>query len=490
MNLRNRVALAGGAVVLAALAVASLVLYPSLSTRLKAQHDSALLAAAQQAPDLVRAFKQKAAGRTASPQGSADPKASASPKGAADPKASADPKGQGGDGSSGSPGLDPGSVIPQRPFDVGSILLQFVVAPVEVGPSGGFVDVTATDVAVADGRHAPYFEDVVYGGVGYRVYTAPLIGNDGTLVRAAVPTSVVGTTLRRLELLLLCITAAGSVLAALAARLAAARVLRPVRRLSDTVEHVTATQDLSARLTADGNDEIARLTRSFAAMMTALDDSVGAQRRLVADASHELRTPLTSLTTNLELLGEGAGVADPQAPLLVSEARAQAAELTTLVNDLVDLGRYGSATRAHTEDVRVDLLARRVVDRAAARAPHLAFSAELEPCMVHGDPDALERAIGNLVDNAVKWSPDGGPVAVTTTRAGAVSVSDRGPGIPAADLPYVFDRFYRSPTARSLPGSGLGLAIVRQIAETHGGGVAAQPLEQGVRLVLTLPPAP
>jgi two-component system sensor histidine kinase MprB len=109
---------------------------------------------------------------------------------------------------------------------------------------------------------------------------------------------------------------------------------------------------------------------------------------------------------------------------------------------------------------------------------------------VHGDPDALERAIGNLVDNAVKWSPDGGPVAVTTTRAGTVSVSDRGPGIPAADLPYVFDRFYRSPAARSLPGSGLGLAIVRQIAETHGGGVAAQPLAQGVRLVLTLPPAP
>jgi two-component system sensor histidine kinase MprB len=518
VSLRSRVALAGGAVVLAALVVAALVLYPSLSGSLKAQHDSSLVAAAQQAPDLLRAFKQKAAGQPQSPK---------KPDTGQDAKPPAEPEAKPGAGKSAKPtaetgvspgagksakptaeteakpGVSPGagepsgsdspapsSVIPQRPVPVGSTLLQFLVAPVEEGPSAGFADVSAEDVRVADGADAPYFRSVDYGGVRYRVYTAPLAGDDGSLVRAAVPTAVVGATLHRLEILLSCIAAGGGLLAALAAWLAAGRVLRPVRRLGDTVEHVTATQDLSARLTAEGNDEIARLTRSFAAMMSALDDSVGAQRRLVADASHELRTPLTSLTTNLELLAEGAGVADPQAPLLVREARAQAAELTTLVNDLVDLGRYGSATRAHTEDVRVDLLARRVADRAAARAPHLEFTAELEPCMVHGDPDALERAIGNLVDNAVKWSPDGGPVAVTTTRAGTVSVSDRGPGIPAADLPYVFDRFYRSPAARSLPGSGLGLAIVRQIAETHGGGVAAQPLAQGVRLVLTLPPVP
>ncbi|SEO26263.1 sensor histidine kinase [Actinacidiphila rubida] len=479
MSLRNRVALAGGAVVLAALVVAALVLYPSLSSSLTAQHDSSLVAAAQQAPDLVAAFKQKAAGTSEARK----------PDAAKDGRATGDPKANGP--TSAPDALSPGSVIPQRPVDVGSTLLQFVAAPVMEGPSAGFADLTATDVQVADGTRAPYFRYTDYGGVRYRVYTAPLVGNDGTLVRAAVPTSVVGATLHRLELLLLAIIAGGCVLAALAARLAAGRVLRPVRRLTDTVEHVTATQDLSARLAADGKDEIARLTRSFAAMMSALDDSVGAQRRLVADASHELRTPLTSLTTNLELLGEGTGVADPQAPLLVREARAQAAELTTLVNDLVDLGRYGSSPNGtHTEDVRLDLLARRVVDRAATRAPHVEFTAALEPCMVHGDPDALERAIGNLVDNAIKWSPDGGPVTVATTPAGEVSVTDRGPGIPAADLPYVFDRFYRSPAARSLPGSGLGLSIVRQIAETHGGGVAAQPLGQGVRLVLTLPPAP
>ncbi|HEY7487588.1 MAG TPA: HAMP domain-containing sensor histidine kinase, partial [Streptosporangiaceae bacterium] len=250
---------------------------------------------------------------------------------------------------------------------------------------------------------------------------------------------------------------------------------------------VAATQDLTATIEARGRDEIGRLARSFATMMAELDESVQTQRRLVADAAHELRTPLTSLTTNLELLGEGRGLADPQAPGLVADAREQAHELTVLVNDLIDLARYGR-TETHTEDVRLDLLARRVVERAADRdgqGPE--FRTELAPCLVHADPDALERAVGNLIDNAVKWSPDGGRISVRVEESGCVSVSDEGPGIPAADLPYVFDRFYRSPTARSLPGSGLGLAIVRQIAETHGGSVSAEPLDRGVRLRMSLP---
>ncbi|WUH93865.1 HAMP domain-containing histidine kinase [Streptomyces sp. NBC_00433] len=451
MSLRNRLALAGGAVVLAALALASLVLYPSLGAKLHEQHDTDLVSAAAQAPDLVRAFKQK--------------------------NATAAVKGRDAD--------EP--VIPTGPVDVGSALLQFLVPPVSAGPADGFTDISDRDVAVAQGEQPAYFHDAAYDGRHYRIYTAAMADSPGVLVRTAVLTSVVQGTLDRLAFLLVAIAAGGCALAAVAGRLAAGRVLRPVRQLTEAVEHVTATQDLTARLSADGRDEIARLTRSFAAMMAALDESVGAQRRLVADASHELRTPLTSLTTNLELLGEGPALADPQAPALVAEARAQAAELTSLVNDLVDLGRYGSV-RAHTEDTRLDLLARRVLDRAAARSPRLDFTAELVPCMVRADPDAVERAIGNLVDNAVKWSPEGGRITVVTTAGGVVSVSDRGPGIPAADLPFVFDRFYRSPAARSLPGSGLGLAIVRQIAETHGGTVAAEPLPRGVRLRLALPP--
>ncbi|MFI7708752.1 ATP-binding protein [Nonomuraea sp. NPDC049480] len=269
----------------------------------------------------------------------------------------------------------------------------------------------------------------------------------------------------------------------------AGRVLRPIGRLTEVVEHVTATRTLTAGgLDGSGRDEVARLARSFTTMTGALNESVPAQRRLVADASHELRTPLTSLITNLELLGEGRGTADPQAPALVHEARAQAGELRVLVNDLVELVRYGDV-QIHIEDVRLDLVAERVLARARARAPHVRLLAELAECLVCADPDAVERAAANLVDNAIKWSPPGGEVLVRMDTNGTLSVADQGVGIAPKDLPFVFDRFYRAEAARSLPGSGLGLAIVRQIAEAHDGTVRAEPLRLGVRLVLSLPVA-
>ncbi|WP_405658042.1 sensor histidine kinase [Streptomyces sp. NBC_00079] len=455
MNLRNRVALVGGTVVLASLVLASLILYPSLSSKLNQQHDGVLVEAALKAPDLLKAFKEQNTG---------------------------EPVARTSDGRF-------VSDFPVRPFDVGNTLLQFV-QPVTEGPMEGFIKVSKKDVDVAAGRTLPYFQEAEYDGVRYRVYTAQLTGFDGALVRTAVPLSVIGTTLDRLEVLLIGITLGGVLLAWLAARLASGRVLRPVRQLTEMVEHVTQTQDLTAPIEARGRDEIARLARSFAVMMAALDSSLQAQRRLVADASHELRTPLTSLTTNLELLDDGPGVRDPKAPELVRNARLQAHGLKVLVNDLIDLARYGRPDDlgTHTEDTRLDLLAERVVAAAKRRAPHLEIRTELAECLVHADPDAVERAVGNLVDNAVKWSPQGGAVVVVVDADGNLTVTDDGPGIPTADLPYIFDRFYRSPTARSLPGSGLGLAIVRQIAEAHDGRVVAEPLEPGLRMRLWLPP--
>ena len=221
-------------------------------------------------------------------------------------------------------------------------------------------------------------------------------------------------------------------------------------------------------------------------MMAALDDSVQSQRRLVADASHELRTPLTSLTTNLELLAEKGGLSDPDAPALLGSAREQSGELRTLINDLVDLARYGR-TETHREDVRLDLVAA-VVERAARRAPRARFESRLDECFVHADPDALERAIGNLVDNALKWNPPEGVVRIVVS-AGSREASRRrrGAGHTAHDLPHVFDRFYRSPAARSKPGSGLGLSIVRQIADTHGGTAEAIPLQHGVKFRIRVP---
>jgi signal transduction histidine kinase len=336
---------------------------------------------------------------------------------------------------------------------------------------------------VANGKEQPYFHDELYGNVDYRIYTAPFAGASGVLVRVAQPVSAATSTQTALGWLLIALVPAGAIAAAAVARLAAGRVLRPVGRLTETVERIRATGDLSAPIETPGHDEISRLGQAFAAMTAALDESVGAQRRLVADASHELRTPLTSLITNLELLAEQPD--DPSVPALAAAALAEAGELRVLVNDLVELARDGEAS-LHIEDVRLDLVAERVAARAAGRAPALRFALDCRPTLVRGDPDALERAIGNLVDNALKWSPADG-IVVISTAGGTVEVSDNGPGIPEEDLPYIFDRFYRSAKARALPGSGLGLAIVRRITDMHDGTVEALPLRQGVMFRISLP---
>ena len=441
MNLRTRIGLAGGAVVFAALTVVSLVVYPAVASKAGKQLEASLVEAANAAPDTVDKLMAKLASQQLPPK-----------------------------------------PFPDEPFDLGGTLLQVIIDPTAAGAGATFAPVSDRDLAVVAGQEKPYFSDVSYLGQKYRVYTSPL---KDVLIRVARPRDDGAATLNRLLLLLIGLTVAGGFVATVAARLAAGRVLRPVRQLTEAVEHVTATQELTARVATGGRDEIGRLARSFAAMMAALEGSMRAQRQLVADASHELRTPLTSLTTNLELLSEPGGSADPQAPALLRAAGEQARELAGLVNDLVDLARYGE-TETHLEESRLDLLAERAVHRAARRVPAVRFELDLAASQVRADADALERAIGNLVDNAIKWSPPGGLVRVVVA-AGEVAVSDEGPGIPAADLPFVFDRFYRSPTARARPGSGLGLAIVRQIAETHGGRISAEPLPHGVCLRLSLP---
>ncbi|GAB3904646.1 HAMP domain-containing sensor histidine kinase [Kibdelosporangium lantanae] len=427
--------------VFVALAVASLVIYPTVAANLRRQLDTSLAETVAQSPSIIRQLKEKYAGT-------------------------------------------PEAAPTDDSVDLGSTLVQFVSDPTSSDANKSFIPVTARDIGVANRVEPAYFQDATYAGTDYRVYTALVPdARNVLLVRAARPLSDQATILGWLAALLIVLTAAGGLLAAFGARLVAARVLRPVRMLTDTVEHVTRTQDLSARVNLSGQDEISRLGRSFARMMSALDSSVQAQRQLVADASHELRTPLTSLTTNLELLAEDNK--DPEAPVLVRDAIVQAGELRSLVNNLIDLARYGKDT-ARTEDTRLDLVAAAVVDRARTRPAAPEFTTDLSPCLVHVDPDAIERAVGNLVDNAVKWSPPGGNVRVHVA-GGEFVIVDEGPGIPPADVPFVFDRFYRSAQARSMPGSGLGLAIVRQVVETHGGQVAAQPMDHGLCMRFRLP---
>ena len=273
------------------------------------------------------------------------------------------------------------------------------------------------------------------------------------------------------------------------ARLTAGRILRPIAQLTAAAEHVTQTRDLTARLDFVGtNDEVGRLGSSFDTMLAALHESVTAQRQLVADASHELRTPLTSLTTNLDLLEDGAGLADPQAPGLVRAAREQAGELDQLITDLLDLARYHESA-PHRETVRLDLLTSEAVHRVRQRAPHAPIVADLQPCLVHVDPAGVDHAICNLIDNAIKWNPPGGAVHVVVADA-HVSVTDHGPWIPDEDLPHIFERFYRAPAARGMPGAGLGLAIVARIAQANDATADVRTGPDGSTFTLAFPPPP
>ena len=339
---------------------------------------------------------------------------------------------------------------------------------------------------VAAGARRAYLADERVSGVPVRVLTAQL--RPGIAIQAVRSLAEVEATLDDLRLLLLLVAAAGVGLATAAGIVVTRTALRPVRRLSDATEEVTRTGDLGRRVEGDGDDELGRLAGSFNAMLEALERSLGEQRRLVADASHELRTPLTSLRTNVEVLARADGLAEEERRRLLRDVVAQLEEMTAIVADVVELARGGEPA-AEAEPVRLDLLVGAAVERARRHAPDVRFEARLAETLVEGVPSELERAVGNLLDNAAKWSPPGGLVEVDVA-GGEVAIRDHGPGIAPEDLPHVFERFYRAPSARGLPGSGLGLAIVRRVADAHGGEVTAEaPEGGGSRLRLRLPVA-
>ena len=315
-----------------------------------------------------------------------------------------------------------------------------------------------------------YFTDAHVRGTHLRIYVSAL-GNGYAVVLARSLSEVDGTlTLLAWGLGITCL--AGIVLAAIVGAAVARGALRPVRRLTETAERITHTHDLGERIEADGEDELSRLGASFNAMLDSLEGAIRSQRRLVADASHELRTPLTSLRTNTDLLRQGIALSDRDRERLLRDVGSEIEELTAMVANLVDLAR-GSQRDLHLRPVRLDQLVEGVVRRARARFPALTFTVAAESTTVTGDSEELERAVWNLVENAAKWSDGDGRVQLTVAD-GEVTVSDHGPGVPAADQPFIFDRFYRSETSRGHPGSGLGLAIVRQIAENHGGRIEVE----------------
>ena len=375
------------------------------------------------------------------------------------------------------------------PLGAAGAVAQLLTQQGEVVGGRAGLPVTERTQAVAAGEANAYFSNATVGGVEVRMLTVP--GPDGSALTIAAPRGEVDGALRRLLLILVLVSGAGIAVAAWLGVLVARRALAPVQRLTAATEHVAATKDLSRRIEVEGDDELARMARSFNTMLAALDGARAAQRQLVADASHELRTPLTAVRTSVEALARAPANGVPRAKRAhaLATAQAQLEDLSVLVGDLVDLARP-AVPRAgeEVEDVRLDLVVEEAVERARRHAPAARFELDAQETFVRGVPARLHRAVANLLDNAVKHGGADGRIEVEV-RGGEVRVRDHGPGIAPDDLPHVFDRFWRAPGARGLPGAGLGLAIVRQVAEAHGGSVRAEAPGDGsgARLVLSLP---
>jgi two-component system, OmpR family, sensor histidine kinase MprB len=337
-------------------------------------------------------------------------------------------------------------------------------------PDGQRLPIDRTTREIAKGGQGPVLADRKIDGTHARLLVAPTPG--GGAVQVARSLEEVDSVLRGLLLVLIAITAAGVALAAVLGGFVSRAALRPVRRFTERTESIAGTPDLSQRLTVERDDELGRLATSFNTTLDALERSVNAQRQLVADASHELRTPLASLRTNLEVISSDKQLPAAERRELLRDLIEQAEELNLLVADVVELARRGEPDEEAPDDVAFDSLVSAAVQRARRHRPDVRFETELAPTTVSGVARRLDRAVANLLDNAAKWSPPEAPVEVALND-GVLTVRDHGPGIEPRDLPFVFDRFHRSASARSLPGSGLGLAIVRQVAEAHGAEVRA-----------------
>ena len=373
------------------------------------------------------------------------------------------------------------------------ILVQVIDAEgrIVVEPRGGALPIGDDDLDVAAGtsRRDSVRHDVEIDGDPYRMLTVALRERGGAsdapagaaqLARSLVETASALRSIRNRTLVLVVLL---SSLAALIGVVVARQVTRRLVHLTEVADQVASSGQLDTPVPVDGDDETGRLGRAFQSMLTSLSRSKRAQQQLVQDAGHELRTPLTSLRTNVEVMQRFDELSPASRERLLADVAGETHELSALVDELVALAT-DQAGDEPLAAIRVADVAERVADRAARRSGRdITVLADASVVLVR--LQGLERALTNLVGNALKFSD--GPVEVRIEH-GRIEVLDRGPGIEAADLPRLFDRFYRADAARSLPGSGLGLAIVRDTAEQHGGSVfAANRAGGGASIGLVLP---
>ena len=336
--------------------------------------------------------------------------------------------------------------------------------------------VTTQVEAIARAGKGSFYRSVTVKSTHLEVLTIAVPGTN-TAVEVALPLTEDDSVLHELLITYALLVAAGVLLAGLIGTLVARAALLPINRFTDRTEVVTSALHAPRRLEGGGASELQRLAGSFNQMLDALERSIQAQRHLIADASHELRTPMAALRSNIQIFIEAEALPLHERAELQEAILAELDELTQLVADVLDLAR-GASPSDHIESVELDTIVRDAIARARRRAPQLAFETELEPTVISNAPERVARAIGNVIDNARKWSPPDSPVEVTL-RDGVFRVRDHGPGFKQSDIEHVFDRFYRADEARRLPGSGLGLAIVRQAAEAYGGTVLAANADDG-----------
>ena len=459
MTLRTRIAAVASLSVALAVLAAAVGLYIAVRSDLQGEIDQGLRQRAQ-------AFVGSSGGGSAGPSGEA--------RGPGVPGEGLPPGGGSPDGGGASVGGFPRRVQPV-PFGAASGYVQFISAkgtvqvPAGQGTSPKIV-VSARDEAIAAAGTGSALSDRTVKGTKLRVLT---IGTGASgAVMIARPLSEMNHELSRILLLLVIVGVSGIALAAILGALVARVALTPIARFTNRTEALTGNLDLSRRLEVQGRDELARLGESFNTTLDALERSVQAQRQLIADAGHELHTPIASLRANIQVLDEAERLPPAEQESLRRDIVSELDELTALVGDVVELARGSGRGDADPDDVRLDEVVQGAVERTRRRGD-LRFELSLDPTLVRGQGERIVRAVSNLLENAHKWSPVGGVVEVGL-HDGVLSVRDYGPGFEEADLPFVFDRFYRAEGARKLPGSGLGLAIVRQAAEACGGYAEAQ----------------
>jgi two-component system, OmpR family, sensor histidine kinase MprB len=475
MTLRTRIAAVASLSVALAVLAAAVGLYVAVRSDLRGEIDKELGERAQAfvapAPPAAAPGPSQAGPSEGSPTGGAGRAAPGRP---ASPGRAGAPAGRAGSNGFAGPGGFPQTIQP-APFGGASGYVQFISpeGTVEVpggqGSSPTKIAVTAADREIARSGSGRVVSDRSVNGTELRVLTLGTGPSGAVLI--ARPLTEVEHELSRLLLILALIGGGGIVLAGLLGALVARTALAPIARFTRQTETLTGSLDLSRRLEVEGRDELARLAESFNATLDALERSVQAQRHLIADAGHELRTPISSLRANIQILGEAERLPADEQEGLRRDIIEELDELTALVSDVVELAR-GAAPETSVDDVRLDEVIEGAVERNRRRGEQR-FDLTLEPTIVSGQADRINRAVSNLLDNARRWSPPEGTVAVAL-KEGVLTVSDQGPGFKEDDLPFVFDRFYRAENARKLPGSGLGLAIVRQAAEAGGGFAEAQ----------------